>query len=84
MRLFAKRLFHSRNSPHNFKKQNTEGASSSKGQELMASESKFTTSFVQFSIPQFSGIVSVETKVVINKPKTSLEKFENLFNFPIF
>lgn len=50
----------------------------------MTNEKKFKSSIVQFAVPQFSGIVSVETKFEVNKPKTSLDKFEALLNFPIF
>ncbi|CRL02154.1 CLUMA_CG015058, isoform A [Clunio marinus] len=67
---------YNRNSPHNFKKQNAENVKSFKEQETNVADVKM--SFVQFSIPQLTGIVSVEVK----KPKTTLEKLENLMNFP--
>jgi hypothetical protein len=73
-----------RDSPHNFKKQNAESiVGPAKGQEIMSIETK-SKSYVQFSIPQFTGIVSVETKLEVKKPRTTLEKFESLFSFPIF
>jgi len=75
---------YNRNSPHNFKKQNAESLSN-KGQEI-ATE-KFKSFVVQFTIPQFKGIVSVETKVEVSsvtKTQTSLDHFEALLNFPIF
>jgi len=72
---------YNRNSPHNFKKQNTESLSN-KGQEI--GTEKFKSFVVQFTIPQFKGIVSVETKVEATKTQTSLDHFEALLNFPIF
>jgi hypothetical protein len=76
-----------RNSPHNFKKQNAESGPAAKGQEkATTTETKFKSPLVYFTIPQFSGIVSVETSIEVKKPKLeSFEKhIENLFNFPIF
>lgn len=74
-----------RNSPHNFKKQNTEALVPPKGQEIPTTElSKFKSTLVHFTVPQFTGIVSVETTLEVTKPNTTLEKFENLFSFPIF
>lgn len=72
-----------RNSPHNLKKQNVETAAA-KGQEPATTEMKFKSPRVHFTVPNFVGIVSVETTLEVTKPKTSVEKLESLFNFPIF
>ena len=43
-----------------------------------------SSSFVQFSIPQFSGMVALETKFEVTKQKTTMEKLESLFTSPFF
>lgn len=70
----------SRNSPHNFKKQNTESKSTIKGQDIAMTE--LTKShLVQFTIPTFNyyGFVTVETNLEVKKPKTTVEMLESLF-----
>lgn len=76
-----------RNSPHNFKSlQNAEAVVAIEKEQGMKADPKKvgSSSFVQFSIPQFSGMVALETKFEVTKQKTSLEKLENLFTSPIF
>ena len=76
-----------RNSPHNFKSlQNAEEVIAIEKEQGMKADSKKvgSSSFVQFSVPQFSGMVALETKFEVTKQKTSLEKLENLFASPIF
>lgn len=77
---------YNRNSPHNFKSlQNADNMSMSKEQGMMTDKQNGSSSaFVQFSIPQFSGMIAVETTYEVKKPQTSLEKIENLFTSPIF
>lgn len=77
-----------RNSPHNLKSLNQEdqllvGAAE---QRNASSSTIKKASFVQFTIPSFAGIVvaGFETKLEIKKPKTTLEKLENVFNSPPF
>jgi hypothetical protein len=72
---------YNRNSPHNFKSlQNPDSAAMVQKEQGMQKSEKIT-SFVQFTVPQFNGIVTagLETKIEVNKPKTSLEKLESLF-----
>jgi hypothetical protein len=55
---------------------------------MATTETKFSSPLVYFTVPNFTGIVSVETKIEVKTPIPSLESFEkhleNLFNFPIF
>lgn len=55
-----------------------------KEQGMMTEKKNGSSAFVQFSIPQFSGMIGVETNFEVKKPQTTLEKLENLFTSPIF
>lgn len=70
----------SRNSPHNFKKQNTESTSVAKEQDALTTDFKYKSHLVQLTIPTLSnGVVSVETNLEVKKPKTTVEKLESLY-----
>lgn len=75
-----------RNSPHNFKSLNTESQLFVSPVEQGRAATFKKASFVQFTVPSFTGIVTAgfETKIEVNKPETTLEKLENIFNSPPF
>lgn len=69
----------SRNSPHNFKKQNTDATFTFKKQDSAMVEAT-KSRLVQLTIPTFNyGIVAVETCLEVKKPKTTEETLEKLF-----